>query len=155
MTNESRQEKPASNAWRRLRVNWPLWLVAAILAASVCLRQTNVITSCVRQGNLTLLTNLVEWFPGLINRQDRWGMTPLFCAARNGNLPAFELLLEHGASTDLKEIKGFTVEQRLQAPAFGNPAVKGRMLELIAEANAERRRQQPDKPLRLHYPGER
>lgn len=143
------------NAWRPGPYHWAIVCYVAFLVLLVGLRRTNVITACIRHDNLPLLTNCVKLFPSLIHRQDRWGCTPLFFAARDGNLPAFTLLLQHGADPDVEEAKGFTVEQRLGAPAFGKPEVKGAMYELLAEAEREKRRKQPARPTRLAYPGER
>lgn len=69
-----------------------------------------------------------------VNAGDQTGLTPLMMAAYHGNVEIMNMLLEKGASLELKDEEGYTA--LIFTSNAGKPAAGQRLIELGANVNA-------------------
>lgn len=63
---------------------------------------------CAFKSNCQIITNLIETFPDLLNKQDGNGNTPLHLAIKDGQMSIAKCLLEKGADARIKNQKDET-----------------------------------------------
>jgi Ankyrin repeats (3 copies) len=89
----------------------------SVLFCIICKHYIDMVQEFAMQGNTVLLGKLLNRYPILLNIRSGFisGYTPLMAAACSCHLDTVQMLLQHGASTDIDDGKGFTVFDRIQA----------------------------------------
>ncbi len=101
---------------RRLPALFALTLAAVPFAqpsvgdvpASVATLGNHRVHDVAKAGTVKELTALLEKDPGLLNRKNKWGATPLHLAAKNRDARPLRALLEAGADVAASDNRGAT-----------------------------------------------
>ena len=84
-----------------------LWTAGVIAGAFLAFRTRNWVHIAAYRGKASLLASRIERLPQDLEATDERGRTALFYAVAAGQSGAAELLLEHGAATDVEAACGY------------------------------------------------